>query len=745
MPAHAHMMADSNQIDQLLRQLDAQRDAYLAAFQKAHDLLAKDLASAAATSAASPVPRGSISAPRPLQRERRSPRQSFSQFDFPPRKPASNIDTLVASSGSRRTGDESDDDEDENLYVHQHLEHRIYEHEGLRDHLRSHKWKSGGGGKILRSILNTSRIQQPNLFPINLGKVLDRSHVTHCQVFDVGADGAPVPVELPEIERGPSNAIRIWNTIREVNRPSKTNQAVGRISIIREPSPILFGAVHYVHNGSFDMDLIYDKLVEAGHSSAHFHGAFNDDTRKQRSFVFNLEYFTVIGRDCQPMDWQMADRGNQQSEGSYHVHITRCSSAVALSLSGNPIKKVKNNSRRALNSHGYVYDPFAAWEVLNVQCYPDWKARTDVHDSTKHYVNGVEAFLVTLLGEFRDAQDRFESIYKEVTKLITPPLTFMFDRDVRDKLQFEDEHYTYSRRYFWAYQTLGIMNDSIRAIVDAFEDTFTEDVWEGKHRTLWPLLEENSQRSQYYKKKMAGLRKKFEIEMNNFRVLMKENHERRVEIRGLREELFTGTSIQESRSSVKNTEITIQQGHNIKLLTLVSMCFLPLTFVTSVFGMTNMSTEHHFWEFGIVTGTVCVPFFILIGSLNTTKGMQFWRAKTHAAITYIVSFCIWISTLGRRGNYHPDKANSKEVEQSSSRTSMNLDRAVTMDSAAAMRIRRWSSNQGAELANDCAILHEKQDEKDTGGIDKIRPVLDRASTSRIALMWSQERHRGSEV
>lgn len=175
------------------------------------------------------------------------------------------------------------------------------------------------------------------------------------------------------------------------------------------------------------------------------------------------------------------------------------------------------------------------------------------------------------------------------------------------------------------------------------------------------------------------------------------------------------------------------------------MCFLPLTFVTSVFGMTNMSTEHHFWEFGIVTGTVCVPFFILIGSLNTTKGMQFWRAKTHAAIKYIVAVCIWISTLGRRGNYHPDKASSKEVEPSSSRTSMNLDRAVTMDSAAAMRIRRWSSNQGAQLANDCGILHEKQDEKDTGGIERMRPVLDRASTSRIALMWSQERHRGSEV
>jgi hypothetical protein len=41
----------------------------------------------------------------------------------------------------------------------------------------------------------------------------------------------------------------------------------------------------------------------------------------------------------------------------------------------------------------------------------------------------------------------------------------------------------------------------------------------------------------------------------------------------------------EARKSVLQAEITVQQGHNIKLLTLVNLFFLPLTFVTSVFGM----------------------------------------------------------------------------------------------------------------------------------------------------------------
>jgi hypothetical protein len=38
----------------------------------------------------------------------------------------------------------------------------------------------------------------------------------------------------------------------------------------------------------------------------------------------------------------------------------------------------------------------------------------------------------------------------------------MFNGKLRDKLLFEDEEFTYSRRYFWAYQTLGVMKNGIK-------------------------------------------------------------------------------------------------------------------------------------------------------------------------------------------------------------------------------------------------------------------------------------------
>ena len=53
--------------------------------------------------------------------------------------------------------------------------------------------------------------------------------------------------------------------------------------------------------------------------------------------------------------------------------------------------------------------------------------------------------------------------------------------------------------------------------------------------------------------------------------------------------------------------------------------------------MSNMPTEHEFNIFGIVMTTVCVPFFFLIGSLNTTQGMRFWRSRYHAVIAKVFS------------------------------------------------------------------------------------------------------------
>jgi len=127
----------------------------------------------------------------------------------------------------------------------------------------------------------------------------------------------------------------------------------------------------------------------------------------------------------------------------------------------------------------------------------------------------------------------------------------MFSRALRDKLLFEDDDFTYSRRYFWAYQTLGTMKNAIKAMIDGYEDTFVDEVWEGKHRSLWPMIDESSPRNVYWRKRMYGLKKDFEKEIRGLKILYQENDELRKEIRTLRDQLFSGTSVLESRKSVE--------------------------------------------------------------------------------------------------------------------------------------------------------------------------------------------------
>ena len=188
-------------------------------------------------------------------------------------------------------------------------------------------------------------------------------------------------------------------------------------------------------------------------------------------------------------------------------------------------------------------------------------------------MNGAEAFLHALLTEYRDARKRFDEIYKRITDLVTPPLGFLFSEELRSARLFEDKDFTWIRRYFYAHQTLGNVNNSIKSMIDAFEDTFTDDIWEGQNKTLWPLFEE-SPRNDHWKRRLRSLRLQFEREMKELRTIIAENNERRHEIATLQEQLFSGTSIQESRKSVELADVTVHQGYNIKVLTIVNLFFM---------------------------------------------------------------------------------------------------------------------------------------------------------------------------
>lgn len=246
-------------LDNLIERQDEQQDAYLQTDNRAEELL----------SAASPPSLPARDIPR-------SPGSSGSQTTLARpswRHHSIALDSVITSTASRATGEGSDDEEDgEEYYVQTPLEGQKYDHNGLREHLRSFKFSSASRTLLSGVVDSEAFLSKSTLFPTQTGPATDRSHLSHHQVFEVGTDGAPLPVELPESERPPSNALVIWNTIKEVNvtksDDSRGRNAVGRISVLQEPSPILFGAIHYTMNRYFDVDELYRHLLSPDGSTA---------------------------------------------------------------------------------------------------------------------------------------------------------------------------------------------------------------------------------------------------------------------------------------------------------------------------------------------------------------------------------------------------------------------------------------------------------------------------------------------
>ncbi|WYZ34216.1 hypothetical protein EsH8_I_000492 [Colletotrichum jinshuiense] len=447
--------------------------------------------------------------------------------------------------------------------------------------------------------------------PRPVGKQPDR------RTRDAAAGAAAVAVISPsQIVDAPT----VWNALKEIHADG---QAVGLVTILQEPSALMLGALHMTMSPYFDMSELLDHLItdheNKGKTTAHVHRAFARDTPpsslRQRSFFFVFKYYTVVGEDLEPAPFQKYDKRPEERRSRDHIDVSECSSILALSLSGPPRQSVKQTRRREGPQEGFLFDTFAPWHLLSIQSFPDDEhtLRGGDAEAHKNFPSGPYAFLDALVTEYRDATKRNAALHARIAKLITPPTEFMFDVRLRDKLLFEDKNFTYIRRYFWAYNTLGVINEGLRAMLAAYHDNFPDDFWEGRHPTLWPHPAPESAEGRSYRDKMAVLRSDLERACRDLETVHGKNAATRKEIENLRDQLFSGSSIKESRRA-------IEQGDNIKILTLASMVFLPLTFVTSVFGITEFTIPAEDWRFPVTMVCVCVPFVVLLILLQTRAG-----------------------------------------------------------------------------------------------------------------------------
>ncbi|RGP70431.1 hypothetical protein FSPOR_4006 [Fusarium sporotrichioides] len=463
----------------------------------------------------------------------------------------------------------------------------------------------------------------------------------------------------------------VWETIRSVNT---SNNSVGRITIVQEPTPLILATLHLTMSQHFDMTELLIHLLSdepnRGRTRAFMNRAYERSPSqvippslpnvRQKSFFFVFKYYTVVNPPLEPASWQRFDKRPSESRLGDHIDIAECGSVLALSLGGEPRESPLWRLRRERPREGFLFNTFGPWQLLAIQSFPDNSHTVRGEEFTKDnnkYVNGPHAFLDLLISEYRDATKRNLILHERITKLITPPPEFMFDPKLRDKLLFEDRHFTFIRRYFWSYNTLAVVNTGIKSMIAAYVDTFTDSFWAGNHPILWPHRYPDTPDGVAYRERMASVRAELDKVVQELTEVLKRNERTRKEIENLRDQLFSGSSIKESRRA-------IEQGDNIRILTMISMIFLPLTFVTSVFGMTVFTIPATDWRFALTMILVCVPFMLLITFLQTRSfGVLLRKLGAIGSVVARLFKC-----LRRRARDSADISDSRSVAAVAPRT-----------------------------------------------------------------------------
>jgi hypothetical protein len=77
--------------------------------------------------------------------------------------------------------DDSSDDEDD-FFVQHELPSHSFDHEHLREHLKTHNWNEHGRAVLASLVTDPAKLsKQPHLFHLGPGPAEDRSHYSHFQ------------------------------------------------------------------------------------------------------------------------------------------------------------------------------------------------------------------------------------------------------------------------------------------------------------------------------------------------------------------------------------------------------------------------------------------------------------------------------------------------------------------------------------------------------------------------------------
>ncbi|KAM5369088.1 hypothetical protein ACJZ2D_009183 [Fusarium nematophilum] len=243
----------------------------------------------------------------------------------------------------------------------------------------------------------------------------------------------------------------------------------------------------------------------------------------------------------------------------------------------------------------------------------------------------------------RQAADAWDAIRSSLTSVTDtePPI---LDPRQHDDLLFDDDTFSRSRQYFWVVNSL----ESFKTLIDDAVEEWT------RLQGCWPSIlqgAEEGEISQEAQELLAGV----EAQVARLRELSARFAFTHEKTKALREGLFSASGVIESRVSTR-------LGENVRLLTYVSIFYLPLSFCVALW-----STNENYARPMLVLASflVAAVTFLFVANLRnlTAIGTSLYRRLKRAIVRRMRDSEdeAWVKRAKAFEGYRPER---EEVEPS---------------------------------------------------------------------------------
>ena len=164
------MALDAATAQEMIKKLADDQAQYLNTLNRAHEILAQALTAAAT---GKPAPRLTSEGIRRI-----TTGSTTTKVEVESVKKDSKGSILSAED------DEPSTEDNESLYVSQHLPTQRHDEEGFRKHLKEHDWTDAGKAILHELLQKPHAVKKENIFLTAPRELNDRSHFSHYSIFD---------------------------------------------------------------------------------------------------------------------------------------------------------------------------------------------------------------------------------------------------------------------------------------------------------------------------------------------------------------------------------------------------------------------------------------------------------------------------------------------------------------------------------------------------------------------------------